>query len=257
MWRKSQIKPLMCKDTASYGVAQYGVQSSVAETRWHRVSQIRSFSLFWIPLTPLLLDPHRFVRAVHGLHKLEGVHRGGTNGVSAAQAEHPQWRALVRGTGVAIHPETGRRKPHKWVCAGRALSVPPLSSSCVWVLSVRRLRNDLWVVLPVVCQLQGQLDKSIRAYLLWLGETFPKLMKDHDFDIQIFDHSTTKERGTVPFLVAHSCNTEEWICFHKAQREQAIWIWPMQGQRAPAHVDLFEQHQRDKNFWPHWKSSPG
>lgn len=122
-------------------------------------------------------------------------------------------------------------------------------------LSVRRLRNDLWVVLPVVCQLQGQLDKSIRAYLLWLGETLPKLMEDHDFDIQIFNHSTRKERGTVPLCVAHSCNTVECICFLKAQREQAIWIWPMQGQRAPEHIDHFGQHHRGKNFWPLLKIS--
>lgn len=26
-------------------------------------------------------------------------------------------------------------------------------------------------------------------------------MKDHDFDIQIFDHSTRKEGGTVPLLL--------------------------------------------------------
>lgn len=117
-------------------------------------------------------------------------------------------------------------------------------------LSVRRLRNDLWEVLPVVCQLQSQLDESIRAYLLWLGETFPKLMKYHDFDIQIFNHSKRKERGTVALFFAHSCNTEEWICFHKTRRKQAIWIWLVQGQRAPAHADLFGQHHRGKNFWP-------
>lgn len=196
----------MCKDTASYGLAQYGVQPSLAESRWHRVCQISSFSLSWIPLTPLLWDPHRFVRAIHGLHKLEGGHRGGADGVGAAQAEHPQRCALVRGTGMAVHPGTGRRKPHQWLPWESLVSATFMKLTCL-SLSVRRLRNDLWVLLPVVCQLQGQLDKSIRAYLLWLGETFPKLMKDHDFDIQIFNHSTRKERGTVPLLlilVTHS-----------------------------------------------------
>lgn len=60
-------------------------------------------------------------------------------------------------------------------------------------------------VSPVICQLQGQLDKGIRTYLLRFGVGFPKLMKDCDDDIQVFDHSAMKERGCVPSPVAACC----------------------------------------------------
>lgn len=149
-WRKSQIKPLTCKDTASYSLAQREVQPSLAKTRWHRVSQISSFSLFWIPLTLLRGDPHRFVRAVHGLHEAEGGHGGGADGVGAAQAEPPQWGALVGGTGVAVHPGTGRTEPREWVCPATASSGPPLSSSRVWPVSEEA---EEWPVGGLTCSM--------------------------------------------------------------------------------------------------------
>lgn len=52
----------------------------------------------------LLWNPHRFVRAVHGLHKLKRLNGSRADGVCAAQTEHPQWGTLIRGTGMAVHP---------------------------------------------------------------------------------------------------------------------------------------------------------
>lgn len=77
-------------------------------------------------------------------------------------------------------------------------------------LTVKMARSDLLVVSPVISQLQGQLDKGIRTYLLRFGVVFPKLMKDQDDDIQVFDHSARKERGCVPSPVAACCNIKLW-----------------------------------------------
>lgn len=47
-------------------------------------------------------------------------------------------------------------------------------------------------------------------------------MKDHDLDIQVFNHSARKERGSVPSPLACFCNVKVWLGFHEAEREQYL-----------------------------------